>query len=83
MAQRLKQMAITNSGEHKINWSTRLGSSNNRHKVVKSVGNLVFARGDAVYSNQEAFDAAFNDPYLYCQDMAANCKIVKDSHKLF
>jgi hypothetical protein len=54
-------MVCTNSGEHKINWSTKLGSANARHRVVKSVGNLVFARGDAVYDNQDVFDFTFKD----------------------
>lgn len=39
-------MTATNTGEHRINWATKL---NKRDKVVKSVANLVYARGDQVY----------------------------------
>lgn len=39
-------MAATNSGEHQINWQTKL---HKRDRVIKSTSNLVFARGDDVY----------------------------------
>jgi hypothetical protein len=37
-------MVCTNSKEHKVNWNIKIGGP--RHKMVKSVANLVFCRGD-------------------------------------
>lgn len=45
-------MGLANTGEHKINWAVKL---TNRSKVIKSVANLVFARGDEVYEHRTLF----------------------------
>jgi len=45
-------MAIANTGEHRLNWSVKL---HKRDRVVKSVANLLFARGDEVYENRTMF----------------------------
>ena len=70
-------MSATNSGEHYINWSTKL---HKRDKVVKAVANLVCARGDGVY--EQSF-TAFQDNYLYSLSQQPVCTVLKDSHKLF
>lgn len=70
-------MSATNSGEHYINWATKL---HKRDKVVKSVGNLVFVRGDNVY--EQSF-SAFQDNYLYSLNQQPVCNVIKDSHKLY
>ena len=58
MTQRLKQMSCTNSGEHKVNWNTKINDPSHRHRLIKSVGNMVFLRGDGVYDENE-LDAVF------------------------
>ena len=55
-------MAVANTGEHRLNWSVKL---HKRKKVVKSVANLIFARGDEAYENRAMFQSTFSDPYLY------------------
>ena len=40
MTQRLRQMVCTNSGEHKVNWNTKLADPSHRHRLIKSVGNI-------------------------------------------
>ncbi len=52
VAQRIRQMAIANTGEHRLNWAVKL---HKRERVVKSVANLLFARGDEVYENRTIF----------------------------
>ena len=59
MAQRLRQMVATNSGEHKVNWNTNVLDPTHRHRVVKSLGNMVFLRGDSVYDQQDQLDQVF------------------------
>lgn len=61
MAQRLRQMAGTNSSENKVNWNIKLGSKNHRSKIIKSVGNFVLARGDGVYDNKELLESIFGE----------------------
>jgi hypothetical protein len=51
MAGRAKQMLVSNSGEHKVNHTVKL---HKRDRVIKSVANLAFIRGDQVYDH--AFD---------------------------
>lgn len=80
LAQRLKQMTATNSGEHHINWALKL---HRREKVIKSVANMVFARGDMVYDYRKMIDTEFRDPYLYSLSGAAQTQCLADSHKLF
>jgi len=55
-------MSIANTGEHRLNWTVKL---NKRDRVVKSVANLLFARGDEAYDNRTLFQGTFSDPYLY------------------
>lgn len=73
-------MSIANTGEHRLNWSVKL---HKRDRVVKSVANLVFARGDEVYENRTMFQGTFSDPYLYGLNSIPQFKVVCDSHKLF
>ena len=80
MAQRIKQMTASNSGEHQVNWALKLHS---RTKVVKSLSNFVIARGDQVYDNRRMIETQFSDPYLYSLSAQPVVKCVLDSHKLF
>ena len=50
-------MICTNSGEHKVNWNTKIGDPTHRHRLVKSIGNLVYLRGDGVYNEIEEIDS--------------------------
>ena len=52
-------MVATNSGEHKVNWNTNLQDPGHRKRTIKSVGNLVFLRGDSVYESPEQVDEIF------------------------
>ena len=60
MAGRAKQMLVSNSGEHKVNHTVKL---HKRDRVIKSVANLAFIRGDQVYDH--AFDYYFSEPLMY------------------
>lgn len=52
-------MVATNSGEHKVNWNTNLAEKAHRHRLVKSVSNMVFLRGDGVYHDIDEIDDIF------------------------
>ena len=45
-------MQISNSKEYKINWNVRLDQKRGDfggQKLLRSIGNMVFMRGDGVY----------------------------------
>ena len=69
MTQRLRQMVCTNSGEHKVNWNTKLSDPSHRHRLIKSVGNMVYLRGDGVYDDQEELDAVFKDSNIFANEV--------------
>jgi hypothetical protein len=50
MVQRMRQLLITNSSEHKINWN--ITAESHKHKIIKSISNLVILRGDKVYDER-------------------------------
>ena len=57
MTSRIRQILISNSSEHRINWNVKLGAKNNNgefggQKLLKTIGNMVFLRGDAIYESQ-------------------------------
>lgn len=49
LVQRMRQMLITRSSEHKVNWQMAPGDP----RTVKSIANLVVVRGDKVYDEKE------------------------------
>lgn len=61
MTQRLRQMMITNSSEHRINWSLKLEnpSTFERQSLVKSIGNMLFLRGDQVFKQAKMAESVF------------------------
>ena len=87
MTQRLRQMVCTNSGEHKVNWNTKLADPSHRHRLIKSVGNMVFLRGDGAYDEQKEIDAIFNDSNIFANEVVTSSgvpsSIQRDSHRLF
>ena len=80
-------MVCTNSGEHKVNWNTKVNDQSHRHRLIKSVGNMVFLRGDGVFDNKEEIDAIFQDSEIFAREVANTQElptlINRDSHKLF
>jgi hypothetical protein len=46
MLGRLRQMLVTDSSEHYINWSLTVENHAKRQRLIKSVANMVFIRGD-------------------------------------
>lgn len=56
MVSRIRQMLIANNSEHQINWSVKLGDSSRGgfggQKPLKSIGNMLFMRGDGVFDKQ-------------------------------
>ena len=73
MSSRLKQMIGTDSSEHQVNWNTKLSIKGHRHRVVKSIANMVFARGDGAYDSN--IDSCFSDPNLYSREHGSNCVV--------
>jgi hypothetical protein len=49
MAGRVRQMIATNSSESKVNWNTKVGNPSHRGRMIKSLANMVFLRGDGVF----------------------------------
>ena len=79
-------MIATNSYEHKVNWNTKIGDPSHRHRIVKSIGNLVYLRGDGVYNDMEEIDAIWNDSEIFANQVSQTglpSKVYRDSHKLF
>ena len=84
-------MVATNSGEHKVNWNTKIGDPNHRHRIVKSMGNMVFLRGDGVYDNQDEIDEIFHDPSTLASQAVQSStasgrsvvQVYRDSHRMF
>ena len=60
-------MIATNSGEHRVNWNTNLADPGHRHRLVKSVSNMVFLRGDGVYEDMAEIDAIFQTENILAQ----------------
>ncbi len=81
IVQRMRQMIITNSNEHLINWSP--------HKIVKSLANLLVLRGDKVYDERTTLeeDLFGKKQSFYSSNPLArqtSCLVsVRDSHRLF
>ena len=46
MLGRLRQMVLTNSNEHKINWALKMEDHTKRHRMIKSVANMLYVRGE-------------------------------------
>ncbi len=62
-------MLLTNSTENKVNWALQVGSPSFRPKLIKSVGNLVYLRGDGVFDKAtEACDSLFADRDIYARE---------------
>ena len=78
-------MILTNSSESKVNWTLKLGSSAMRRKLIKSVGNLLFIRGDGVYDETTRQTAnLFSDLEIYAREIPSNnFKVFRDSHRMF
>jgi len=56
MVNRIRQMLIANNSEHQINWSVKLNNDNRGahggQVALKSIGNMLFLRGDGIYDKQ-------------------------------
>jgi len=101
MAQRIRQMLITNSSEHKINWNVKINSGPSKGayggmRPLKSIGNMLFLRGDGIYEKEQArFDEeifGFGDVRsessgLYTSEQelcqATGLRTYRDSQRLF
>jgi len=106
MLQRIRQMLITNSGEHRINWAVNLGEAASSKQQIKgqfggqtplkSIGSMVFTRGDQVYSkenlgldelifgngpNSKEAAGLYCDPTKLCK--ATGLRTYRDSQRLF
>jgi len=74
MAQRIRQMLITNNSEHKINWSVKLDTGlhvrggHGGQKLLKSIGNIVFLRGDSIYDQGNLAERVFSHEGLYTKE---------------
>jgi hypothetical protein len=63
-------MILTDSSESKVNWTLKLGSPPMRQRMIKSVANLLFLRGDGVYDlNAESL---FADEEVYARNQPCN-----------
>ena len=50
-------MSIANNSEHQINWNVKLAANRGEYggqSALKSIGNMLFMRGDGVYEKQYA-----------------------------
>ena len=72
---RLKQMSITNSSEHRVNWNIK----SQHPSALRSVASILFARGDDCFN---ADLRTFEDPALFASGVS-NVSIERDSAKLF
>jgi hypothetical protein len=76
-------MTITNSSESKINWNHNLATNPNA-KIIKSLGNMVFLRGDKIYDEGTTFEADyFGLDALYSNKLSMGLHSFRDSHRLF
>ena len=89
-------MLIANSSEHQINWNVKLNAAKKSHggqDALKSIGNMVFLRGDGVYDkqmatlDQQVFGLGGESSGLYTsqQDLcsATGLRTYRDSLRLF
>ena len=81
----MRQMLLTNSSENKVNWTLKVGSPAIRPKLIKSVGNLVYLRGDGVFDKTtEVCDSLFADRDIYAREIpSCDLKVFRDSHRMF
>lgn len=85
-------MMVTGCSEHRINWSVKIGEKGHgfSQEAFKSIGTLVFQRGDDVYSKEESLGLAeqlFSEQGLYCAPShlcrPQGTRIYRDSSRLF
>ena len=65
MVSRLRQMVVTDSSENRINWATKVEDSSKRQRMIKSVANMLFVRGEVTQEVPEISNQLFNDPRVY------------------
>lgn len=85
LIQRIRQILITNSSENKINWNVKIDNPLPNQKWIKSLGNILYIRGDKVYELDRTFEQEyFGLPHLYTKKFkAVNLTSFRDSHRLF
>ena len=92
MLARVRQMIVTGCSEHRINWTVKIGEKGHGfgQSAHRSIGSLVFQRGDDVYSKEESLGLAeelFSEPGLYCEpsDLCRphGARIYRDSSRVF
>jgi hypothetical protein len=77
-------MILTNSSESKVNWNLKVGSPAMRPKMIKSLGNLLYLRGDGVFDKAtEVCDSLFADRDIYAREAALDLQVFRDSHRMF
>ena len=70
---RVEQMISTNSSASKINWATKIDNHSMRLRMIKSVGNILYLRGDGVFNKStEQCDVLFEDPEIYAHEIKTN-----------
>ena len=77
MLHRIKQMHVTHSSEHRVNWTSQTPG-------IKTIAALAVLRGDKIYEESPNLEAAVFSKGFFTQKVPATSLVsVRDSHRLF